>query len=244
MKSIAKNSASTVRRSLLPIAAACIAFPSGAFAQGASAPDGAETTDYRPKKYSASRYRTTYDNSAFEREILPPQKEETKVEVTPFKFSLVSASGRDGRYRIVVVDSKGKYQVITDTPDEDGFHYSSIEPAAKIQDFKVSVTKGTQTEVVEFDNKRFSIASKKIAPPKPTNRTPRPNVVPTNRKPAPTRAPAPTSKSGSTPAKKPGSSALSTLEKSAAAAKGTSTTATESKGKVPGRRVVLPPKNR
>ena len=141
-----------------------------------------EETDYRPKKYSSLRYSKSINNNPFERDILPPQKAAPPPKADPFDFKLVSISGRGERYRVVVVDKKGKYKVITDKPDADGFHFTSIEPTPKIQDASVVVTNGGQTETVEFDTKRFSIAAKPIAAPKAaTNSRGRPNVVPTSR---------------------------------------------------------------
>ena len=49
-----------------------IGVPTDAAAQGTSP----SADDYMPEKYSPSRYRSVYANSAFEREILPPQKED------------------------------------------------------------------------------------------------------------------------------------------------------------------------
>ena len=235
----------------LPLCAAALIFGQAPaiFAQSPAAGDSpsasaaAETSDYRPKRYSAGRYRSLYSNSAFEREIIPPEKPEAGPPPTPFDLKIVSVTGKGENYRIVLVDKKGKYQVVTEEPDDDGFHYTDIEPSPKIQDFRVKVAKGGQTEWAEFDTKRYSIASKQIAPPKPTNTGNRPVVVPNTRTPPPSRgapaAPAPASPA----AQKSGAAAMEAIRSAnAAAVRGSSDRSSSSR--VSGRRVVLPPKNR
>jgi hypothetical protein len=241
---------STVRR-CLALATSVIAFAPAtaglaqAPAAGDSPPAAAETTDYRPKKYTAGRYRSVYSNSAFEREILPPDKPEAGPPPTPFDLKIVSVTGKDGRYRVVLIDKKGKYQVVTDTPDADGFHYSDIEPSPKIQDFRVQVVKGAQSEWAEFDTKRYSIASKKIAPPAPTNRDKRPSVVPNTRTPPPGRAAsstqAPAAPAAKAASQKAGAAAQAAIQTATSNAVNSSSS---SRSRVNGRRVVLPPKNR
>ncbi len=136
-----------VRRCLALAAAVIAARPATAgLAQAPAAGDSPDplpaetTTDHRPKKFTALRYRSIYSNSAFEREILPPDKARSRPPPTPFDLKIVSVAGKDGRYRVVLIDKKGKYQVVTDTPDADGFHYTDIEPSPKIQDFRVQVS--------------------------------------------------------------------------------------------------------
>jgi len=207
---------------------------------------GAEPTDHRPEKFSPGRYRTTFSSSAFEREILPPAKVDNTPPPTPFDLKVVGVSGNEGRYRVTLVDKKGKYVVVTDEPNTEGFRYSAIEPAANIAEFRVEVSKDGQTEWAEFDDKRYTIVSKAVASAKkPTLRGGRPNVVPSSRKAPPSRAPIPQSKSAKEASKKAGQAAIKTLNAANAAAVNKATSATDkSKSKVSGRRVVLPPKSR
>lgn len=234
----------------LAVAAAVItSWPAISFSQappaaGSLTSEAGTTTDYRPKKFSALRYTSIHANSAFEREIIPPEKGPDGPPPTPFDMKIVSVTGKDGRYRVVLIDKKGKYQVVTDTPDADGFHYTDIEPSAKIQDFRVQVSKGGQTEWAEFDTKRYSLASKKIAPPKPANNSRRPAVVPNVRTPPPgrggTRPAAATTPAAKAAAQKSGAAAQAAIQAANAAA----VSASESKSRVNGRRVVLPPAKR
>lgn len=207
-----------------------------------------EEADYRPKKYSALRYSRTVSESPFEREILPPAAPAPPPKKDPFDFKLVSVSGEGDNYRVIVIDKKGKYSVITSTPDKEGFHYSSIEPAPNIQDVRVVVSNGSQTEEVLFDTKRFSIASKAAAPQAPANTRGRPAVVPNPRSTPPSRdrgaptprTPIPPSKAATATSQRSGQAASAAIQNANAAA----IKASQEKARVSGRRVVLPPKSR
>ncbi|MGI9239282.1 MAG: hypothetical protein ACR2RV_00690 [Verrucomicrobiales bacterium] len=226
-----------------------LSFPKAAHSQaptaaGSSAGTGGPT-DHRPKKYSPLRYFSIHTNSAFEREILPPEKPDGGPPPTPFDRKIVSVTGKDGRYRVVLIDKKGKYQVVTEEPDADGFHYSDIEPSAKIQDFRVQVSKGGQTEWAEFDTKRYSLASKKITPPKaPANNARRPAVVPNNRTPPPGRRSGATAAAATPAAKAAAQKSGAAAQAAIQSANASAVKASEAKSRVNGRRVVLPPKNR
>lgn len=215
--------------------------PASAEATLPSAEEALDEADYLPKRYSSQRYRPTVANNPFEREILPPPPPTPPTPEDPFDFKLVSVSSKGERYRVTVIDKKGQYLVVTDQPDGDGYHYSNIEPAAKIQDFRVQVAKGAQTEWVEFDTKRFSIASKALTPPRaPQNTAGRPAVVPNVKSGPPPRAPIPPTPAAAAAAQKSGNAAAEAIQRANAAA----VQAGQERSRVSGRRVVLPPKNR
>ena len=104
----------------LAVAAAVItSWPAISFSQappaaGSLTSEAGTTTDYRPKKFSALRYTSIHANSAFEREIIPPEKGPDGPPPTPFDMKIVSVTGKDGRYRVVLIDKKGKYQAQKD----------------------------------------------------------------------------------------------------------------------------------
>lgn len=75
---------------------------------GGSPAGTGESADYRPMKYSPLRYFSIHTNSAFEREIIPPEKPDSGPPPTPFDMKIVSVTGKDGRYRVVLIDKKGK----------------------------------------------------------------------------------------------------------------------------------------
>ena len=190
--------------------------------------------DYEIKAYSARKYASAVLSSAFELDVLPPAPP-TKEEVIeePFEFKLVSITSNSGTYRATLVDKKGKYVVVTQKENKDtGFFLSEVQPSNNIQDVRVKVAKGGQSEWVEFDSARFKVASKTPAKA-PTNTRKRPNIVPSNRKPTSTRkTTAGTSKSSS--------SAKDAIEKANAAAIEKAKSSSRSNG----RRVVLPPSSR
>ena len=209
-------------------------------AAGDSPQSAGGVTDYRPKKYSPLRYSETVGNNPFEREILPPAAPEPKEGPPPFDFRLVSVSGKGESYRITLIDKKGKYKAITSKPDADGYYYAKVEPDPNIQHFRVEVANGNQTEWVEFDTKRFSVASKAATPKKPSNTKGRPNVVPNTRVRPPPRARIPPSAATKAASQKSGQAAIDVINKANAAAVKSS----QEKSRSGGRRVVLPPKNR
>ncbi|MFT4547794.1 MAG: hypothetical protein ACI8XO_001364 [Verrucomicrobiales bacterium] len=230
----------------LLLAGCSIAFPAISSAQTPAEGDAPAAVDYRPEKFSPGKYRRTFANSAFEREILPPAKVDNTPPPTPFDLKVVGVTGQEGQYRVTLIDKKGKYQVVTDdaSGNGDGYRYAGIEPAANIADFRVEIVKDGQTEWAEFDDKRFSIASKGAAPKKPSARGGRPNVVPTTRT-LPPRAPIPQSKTSKTANQKAGQAAIKTINAANAEATATAAgAAAKSKSRVSGRRVVLPPKSR
>ena len=222
--------------SLMIAAAATLTLPVASIAQNprATPPTAAEPENYQPEKYSPLRYRAIYAESAFERDILPPQKEVVVDEKPVFEMKVVSVTGNSGRYRVTMIDKKGKYVVLTDKPNAEGYYYEDIKPAPKVADVEVLVAKDGHSEWSKFDENRFKIAAKGLAPKKPTNTKGRPNVVPTSRK-----TPAPRTSTSKSPAaasagQKAGTAALQAVQKANEAAKSRSS----------GRRVVLPPKSR
>ena len=219
---------STSIRAMLLAAAATLAMPIAGISQ-------TEEESYLPEKYSPLRYRDIYASSAFERDILPPRPPEKEdVEKPVFEMKVVAVTGHNGRYRVTVIDKKGNYVVLTDKPNADGYYYSDIEPAAKVAEVRVKVANGGHDEWATFDENRFKVAAKGLAPKKPTNTKGRPAVVPSVRKPPPARAPIPQSKTAKAAGAKAGAEALQALQKANDDAKSRSS----------GRRVVLPPKSR
>ena len=140
---------------------------------------GAEGEDFLPKPFRADRHASTWSNSPFTREVLPPPAGPTGPQGPApwdgWKIAAVDKFG--GEYSVGLVSKKNEFMLLKvgQTHEDSGVTVTKVDGSGVITDTVVYVTDGTRQGEIEFDTKRLVAAPKGAPKPATNNRPPQQN---------------------------------------------------------------------
>ncbi len=138
---------------------------------------GATGDDFLPEAFRPDRHASTWMNSPFSREVLPPAAGPSgptgPAVWDGWKIAAVDKFG--GQYSVGLVSKKGEFFLLKvgQEHEETEVKVTKVESNGVISETVIHVTDGSQSGTITFDTKRLTTASKGGAAPKaPTNRAP------------------------------------------------------------------------
>jgi len=198
-------------------------------------PPGAD--EFLPPSYEPRRYASSWSNSPFEREILPPIVIPVEEKNELDEYRVVGIGKLRGKYLITLNHPKEGYKNVEEDPKSDEIYVLSVSNGTNPQEAKVRIKRGNMEAEITFDEKNLKSTAKggAAAPPQARQQS-NPRLAVPNRGTQPA-APNPAVKSSGNQA------LINHLKQSTQkpAASGTTNSGTTPAPAPKRRRVVLPP---
>ena len=138
---------------------------------------GGTGDDFLPEAFRPDRHASTWMNSPFSREVLPPAAGPSgptgPAEYDGWTIAAVDKFG--GEYSVGLVSKKGEFFLLKvgQEHEKTDVKVTKVESNGVISETVIHVTDGMQSGTIAFDTKRLTTASKGgVAPKAPANRAP------------------------------------------------------------------------